>query len=228
MYLLGKELTIEWDLPTCENPPLLEELRLIFIDPKGFEIFYLNPTIEYRPATETEIGSVMHKFTPQMEGSWTIRLVQGTKHDHVILGKVQAWVFDNCLVTPPFSSAIGTPAPYDLSFYMQGHLVAGETFGAIAVPRDISLSENVPKSSAMVMQEAKDYDVEVEILRNGNYIGAIKFPRLTTVGTITSKPTRLLRGDIISLRVGATSDYNIQDAVITIVGACNIVSCEAL
>lgn len=96
MYLLGKEVTIEWEILATDNPPALGDLDFITISPVGLKTYTEAPvdSEDYLPPTSTENGLITQKFTPESEGLWRIHLVTGTEDDYQILSKVEMQVFE--------------------------------------------------------------------------------------------------------------------------------------
>ena len=228
MYLLSREVTLEWELLKTSTPPALGDLDLIFINPNGEEEYVVAPLLpqNYLPPTSTTAGSVTSTFTPHLEGFWRIRLVKGDATEYEKLSKMEFYVFDSTTVTSPFSDDIGKPAPYDINFYLQGFMVANEIYGSFAASRNISLDENVPGSVAICEDPSKFFNTELEILHNGIRIGTILFTPGSLVGQITSDPVLVVIGDKLQIKVTSTLDEYINDVAINLVGCCTVVPCS--
>jgi len=231
VYLLGKATTIEWEILATVSPPTLGELDLLIIDPFG-NTSYTPAAIsaqDYTPPTTTTNGKVTYVITPSNEGFWRIRLVIGTAQQYRILSKVEMYVFDNTTVTSPYSDDIGKPAPYDISYYLQGYVVPGELYGSFIASRSISLAENVPASRAICEETAEFFDLTLSIRKNNSEIGTIVFAAESFTGVITSSPTILVPGDKLQIYVGVgTADARIRDIAVNLVGCCTVVPCTVL
>lgn len=228
MYLLSREVTLEWELLKTTNPPALGALDLIYINPLGEERYVVAPLLpqNYVPPTSTTPGNTSTTFTPHLEGFWRIRLVTGTADNYVILSKMEMFVFDSTTVTSPFSDDIGRPAPYDINFYLQGFMVSGEIYGSFAASRSISLDENVPGSIAICEVPSKFFQTELDIVHNGTIIGSITFPPNALFGTIVCQPVLMSIGDKLQIKVTGALDEYINDVAINIVGCCTVVPCS--
>ena len=231
MYLLGKATTIEWEILATVSPPTLGELDLLIIDPNG-NTSYTPAAIaaqDYTPPTDVTNGVVTYVITPSLEGFWRIRLVTGTANQYQILSKVEMYVFDNTTVTSPYSDDIGKPAPYDISYYLQGYVVPGELYGSFVASRSISLAMNAPGSKAICEDTAEFFDLTLSIRKNNSEIGTIVFAAESFQGVITVSPTILVPGDKIQIFVGVgTADARIKDMAINLVGCCIVVPCTVL
>ena len=231
MYLLGKATTIEWEILATVSPPTLGELDLLIIDPNG-NTSYTPAAIaaqNYTPPTDVTNGVVTYVITPSLEGFWRIRLVTGTANQYQILSKVEMYVFDNTTVTSPYSDDIGKPAPYDISYYLQGYVVPGELYGSFVASRSISLAMNAPGSRAICEDTAEFFDLTLSIRKNNSEIGTIVFAAESFQGVITVSPTILVPGDRIQIFVGVgTADARIKDIAINLVGCCTVVPCTVL
>jgi hypothetical protein len=231
VYLLGKATTIEWEILATVSPPTLGELDLLIIDPNG-NTSYTPAAIaaqDYTPPTDVTNGVVTYVITPSVEGFWRIRLVTGTANQYQILSKVEMYVFDNTTVTSPYSDDIGKPAPYDISYYLQGYVVPGELYGSFVASRSISLAMNAPGSRAICEDTAEFFDLTLFIKKNNSEIGTIVFAAESYTGVITLNPTILVPGDKIQIFVGAgTADARIKDIAINLVGCCTVVPCTVL
>jgi len=231
VYLLGKATTIEWEILATVSPPTLGELDLLIIDPNG-NTSYTPAAIaaqDYTPPTDVTNGVVTYVITPSLEGFWRIRLVTGTANQYQILSKVEMYVFDNTTVTSPYSDDIGKPAPYDISYYLQGYVVPGELYGSFVASRSISLAMNAPGSRAICEDTAEFFDLTLSIRKNNSEIGTIVFAAESFQGVITVSPTILVPGDKIQIFVGAgTADARIKDIAINLVGCCTVVPCTVL
>lgn len=227
MYLLSQEVTLEWSIPATASPPALADLDLVVIDPSGIKETLESPLSaeNYTPPTENSAGSVTYLFTPHQEGFWRIRLVTGTAGSYQILSKMEMFVFDSTNTTTPFSDDIGRPAPYDINYYLQGKVVAGEVYGSFIATRSISLAENMPGSQAICEVYGPDYPTEFTILHNGVSIGTVRFEPDSYVGTIVSEPTLLTIGDTLQLKVTGLTDVEISDITVNLVGCCTVVPC---
>lgn len=227
MYLLSREVVLEWELLKTTSAPALGDLDLIFINPLGEETYVVAPLLpeNYTPPTSLTVGTITSTFTPQIEGFWRIRLVTGIPSDYQILSKMEMYVFDNTTVTSPFSDDVGKPAPYDISFYLQGFVVSNEIYGSFASTRTIALDANVPQSVAICETPCKYFNTEFDILLNGTRIGGIVFTPNSYVGTITCEPTLIVIGDKLQIKVTPTIDDYITDVAISIVGCCTVVPC---
>ena len=231
MYLLGKATTIEWEILATVSPPTLGELDLLIIDPNG-NTSYTPAAIaaqDYTPPTDVTNGVVTYVITPSVEGFWRIRLVTGTANQYQILSKVEMYVFDNTTVTSPYSDDIGKPAPYDISYYLQGYVVPGELYGSFVASRSISLAMNAPGSRAICEDTAEFFDLTLSIRKNNSEIGTIVFAAESFQGVITVSPTLLVPGDKLQIFVGVgTADARIKDIAINLVGCCTVVPCTVL
>ncbi len=227
MYLLSKEVTLEWELYKTSAVPSLGELDLIFIDPLGREQYVVAPLLpeNYTPPTSTKVGTVTHKFTPHYEGFWRIRLVKGDAENYEILAKMEMYVFDSTNTTAPFSDDIGRPAPYDINFYLQGFVVAEELYGSFVASRDISLNENVPFSVAICETPSKFFTTRLDILFNGSVVGNIVFSPGRLAGVITCQPLFVRAGDKLQIKVSEQVDDYISDIALNIVGCCTVIPC---
>lgn len=231
MYLLGKATTIEWEILATVSPPTLQELDLLVIDPFG-NTEYSSSAIapeDYTPPTADTNGVVKYVITPSSEGFWRIRLVTGTPSQHEILSKVEMYVFDNTTVTSPYSDDIGKPTPYDINYYLQGYVVAGELFGSFVASRSISLAADAPGSRAICEDTAEFFDLTLLIKKNGIEVGNIVFPAESYQGTISLDPTLIAPGDKLQIFVGVgIADERIKDIAINLVGCCTIVPCTVM
>jgi len=231
VYLLGKATTIEWEILATVSPPTLGELDLLIIDPNG-NTSYTPAAIaaqDYTPPTNVTNGVVTYVITPSLEGFWRIRLVTGTANQYQILSKVEMYVFDNTTVTSPYSDDIGKPAPYDISYYLQGYVVPGELYGSFVASRSISLAMNAPGSRAICEDTAEFFDLTLSIRKNNSEIGTIVFAAESFQGVITINPTLLVPGDKLQIFVGVgTADARIKDIAINLVGCCTVVPCTVL
>ena len=231
MYLLGKATTIEWEILATVSPPTLGELDLLIIDPNG-NTSYTPAAIaaqDYTPPTDVTNGSVTYVITPSLEGFWRIRLVTGTANQYQILSKVEMYVFDNTTVTSPYSDDIGKPAPYDISYYLQGYVVPGELYGSFVASRSISLAMNAPGSRAICEDTAEFFDLTLFIKKNNSEIGTVVFAAESYTGVITLNPTLIVPGDKLQIFVGVgTADARIRDIAINLVGCCIVVPCTVL
>ena len=80
MYLLNKELVVNWTLYSQVAPPLLSDLSIVEHTPDG-NVGENLPVIEdnYSLPGTTKLGFIAHKFTPTVKGLWQIRLyISGT------------------------------------------------------------------------------------------------------------------------------------------------------
>ena len=231
MYLLGKATTIEWEILATVSPPTLGELDLLIIDPNG-NTSYTPAAIaaqDYTPPTDVTNGVVTYVITPSLEGFWRIRLVTGTANQYQILSKVEMYVFDNTTVTSPYSDDIGKPAPYDISYYLQGYVVPGELYGNFVASRSISLAMNAPGSRAICEDTAEFFDLTLFIKKNNSEIGTVVFAAESYTGVITLNPTLIVPGDKLQIFVGVgTADARIRDIAINLVGCCIVVPCTVL
>lgn len=231
MYLLGKATTIEWEILATVSPPALEDLDLLIIDPNGSTSYTpsaIDP-VDYTPPTDTVNGTVKYVITPSLEGFWRIRLVTGTANQYSILSKVEMYVFDNTTVTSPYSDDIGKPAPYDISYYLQGYVVPGELYGSFVASRSISLAMNAPGSRAICEDTAQFFDLTLSIRKNNTEIGTVVFPAESFTGDINITPTQLIPGDKLQLYVGmGTADERIRDIAVNLVGCCTVVPCTVM
>ena len=227
MYLLSREVTLEWELLKTSTTPALGDLDLIYINPQGEGNYVVAPLLpnNYVPPTSTTAGSVTTTFTPQLEGFWRIRLVTGTPAQYSVLAKMEMFVFDNTTITTPYSEDIGKPAPYDINYYIQGFMVSDEIFGSFVTSRSIALDEDVPGSVAICETPSQVFTTEFDILHNGTRIGGISFPPQALVGTITCEPKLLSIGDKLQIKVTANLDDSISDVAINLVGCCIVVPC---
>lgn len=231
MYLLNAPTTIEWEILPTISPPALGDLDLLILDPIG-NVTYTDAPIaaqDYTPPTDTVPGTVTYVVTPQYEGLWRIRLVTGTSASYQILSKVEMFVFDNTLVTSPYTDEIGRPAPYDVNFYLQGFIVPSEIYGTFVASRTISFDTNVPSSRAICEVAPNIFDVTFDILYNGVSIGTIVFAAGSTTGVITCTAQLISIGDKIQIQVQAGAvDDAIRDVAINLVGCCTVVPCTVL
>ena len=231
MYLLNAPTTIEWEILPTASPPALGDLDLLILDPIG-NVTYTDAPIQvgdYTPPTDTVPGTVIYVITPQYEGLWRIRLVVGNASSYQILSKVEMFVFDNTLVTSPYTDEIGRPSPYDINFYLQGFVVPSEIYGTFVASRTISIDTNAPSSRAICEVAPDIFDVTFNILYNGVGIGTVFFPIGSTTGTITISAQLLSIGDKLQIEVQAGSvDAAIRDIAINLVGCCTVVPCTVL
>lgn len=231
MFLLNAETTIEWEILATASPPALGDLDLVQIDPNG-QHTYLNAPIQagdYTPPTAVSNGTVIYRITPQLEGFWRIRLVTGTSDAYQILDKVEMWVFDNTVVTTPYSDEIGRPAPYDINFFMQGYVVPVEIFGTFIASRSITLATNVPGSEAKAEESPEFFETTFLIKYNGVQIGTIVFPINQVTGVITCAAQLINPGDRITVESGpGVMDARIHDIAVNLVGCCTVVPCTVL
>lgn len=103
MYLLNTATEIQWVLPPTASPPGINDLDVVTIEPDG-TILYYNSSIalnDYVAPTATTQGSAKFTFTPDVEGLWKILLVVGTSSNYSVIGKADAFVFDNTLEINP-------------------------------------------------------------------------------------------------------------------------------
>jgi hypothetical protein len=156
-------------------------------------------------------------------------LVTGTANQYQILSKVEMYVFDNTTVTSPYSDDIGKPAPYDISYYLQGYVVPGELYGSFVASRSISLAMNAPGSRAICEDTAEFFDLTLFIKKNNSEIGTIVFAAESYTGVITLNPTLIVPGDKLQIFVSVgTADARIRDIAINLVGCCTVVPCTVL
>jgi hypothetical protein len=231
VYLLGNATTIEWEILATVSPPVLGDLDLLIIDPNG-STSYTDGAItaeDYTPPTATTNGVVKYVITPSLEGFWRIRLVSGTANQYSILSKVEMYVFDNTTVTSPYSDDIGKPAPYDISYYLQGYVVPGELYGSFVASRSISLANDAPGSRAICEDTAEFFNLTLSIRKNNTEIGTVVFSTESFTGVIAIAPTLLVPGDKLQIFVGTgTADARIRDIAVNLVGCCVIVPCTVL
>ncbi len=231
MYLLGNATTIEWEILATVSPPVLGDLDLLIIDPNG-STSYTDGAIaaeDYTPPTDTTNGVVKYVITPSLEGFWRVRLVSGTANQYSILSKVEMYVFDNTTVTSPYSDDIGKPAPYDISYYLQGYVVPGELYGSFVASRSISIAADAPGSRAICEDTAQFFDLTLSIRKNNTEIGTIVFAAESYTGVITIDPTLIVPGDKLQIFVGVgTADERIRDIAVNLVGCCIVVPCTVL
>jgi hypothetical protein len=231
MYLLNAPTTIEWEILPTASPPALADLDLLILAPDG-SVTYTDSPIQvgdYTPPTESTPGNVQYVITPQLEGLWRIRLVTGTSASYQILSKVEMFVFDNTLVTSPYTDEIGRPAPYDINFFLQGFIVPTEIYGVFIASRTISFDTDVPGSTAVAEVAPTIFSVTMSIQYNGVEIGTIFFDIGQTTGVITCNPQLIATGDKISIvSPAAPVDEAIRDIAINLVGCCTVVPCTVL
>lgn len=228
MYLLNAETTIQWELLATATPPSVSDLDLIIIDPLGNSTYVDSPILpdDYVAPTATQAGQAVYRITPNLEGLWRIRLVTGTANNYNILSKVEMFVFDNTTVTSPYSDEIGRPVPYDINFFLQGHLVSNEIYGTFVASRSIAIANNAPGSKAIAADSPEFYDVTLLIMHNGVQIGTIEFPIGQTEGAITIVATPISVGDTIQVVTqNGIFDARIRDIAINLVGCCTVVPC---
>lgn len=231
MYLLNAEATIQWELLPTENPPALADLDILILSPYGDSAYTDSaiPAIDYTPPTDTTVGEVIYKITPQIEGLWRIRLCTGTSTNYKILSKVEMFVFDNATSTTPYNDTIGKPYPYDINFYLQGYLVPTEIYGIFVASRNITLATNAPGSEAVAEAFPAKHQTVLKIFHNDNEIGSITFPVLSKIGIIAVQPVVIIPGDKIQVVAQNTlMDSNIKDIAINLVGCCTVVPCSAI
>ncbi len=231
MYLLNEETTIQWEILATASPPAYGDLDLLLIDPAG-NVTYIDDAIavpDYTPPTVSTPGSATYKITPSLEGLYKIRLVVGDSNSYQILSKVEMFVFDNTLVTSPYTDEIGRPAPYDINFYLQGYMVSSEIYGTFVASRTISLDLNAPASRALCEEAPEFFETTFLILYNGTQIGTIVFPIESYEGIITVSPQLISIGDKLQIKVGpGVVDDRIRDVAINLVGCCTVVPCTVL
>ena len=231
MYLLNAPTTIEWEILPTASPPALGDLDLLILDPIGNVTYTDTPIVaeDYTPPTITTPGTVTYVITPQYEGLWRIRLVTGVAASYQILSKVEMFVFDNTLVTSPYTDEIGRPSPYDINFYLQGFVVPSEIYGTFVASRTISIDTNAPSSRAICEVAPAIFDVTFNILYNGVGIGTVFFAIGSTTGVVIINAQLLSIGDKLQIEVQAGSvDAAIRDIAINLVGCCTVVPCTVL
>lgn len=81
MFLLNKEIELNWILRASIYDIPLESLDITIKPPKGKGVVsYINNAIgvdDYIPHTTTSDGYVSYKFTPNLTGLWVIVLTNG-------------------------------------------------------------------------------------------------------------------------------------------------------
>lgn len=231
MYLLSTPTEIQWEIDPTVSPPALADLDLLIINPEG-NVQYVEAPLQagdYTLPTATTNGRILYNFTPTLEGFWRIRLVIGTPDSYNILSKVEMFVFDNTTVTTPYNDDIGKPAPYDVSYYLQGFVVPGEIYGSFVASRTITFAENAPGSRAICETTAQFFPLTLDILHNTVKVGEINFATESFIGVITLSPLVVSIGDKLQIRVGlGVADERISDMSINLVGCCTVVPCTVL
>lgn len=96
MYLLGREVIIEWKILFTDNPSDLADFSLVFVDPDRTKTYELSPDsfLSYTPPTATTVGSLKQSFKPKKAGMWNICLAKGEDTSHQIISTVEMFVFD--------------------------------------------------------------------------------------------------------------------------------------
>lgn len=104
MYLIGKQVTINWELLPHPNTVPLDALDLVITRPDKSSTYipYAIQSADFKAPTETENGFVKYKITPFKKGMWKVSLVIGTEDNYQILSEVDMQVFGNQVSTQEY------------------------------------------------------------------------------------------------------------------------------
>lgn len=108
--------------------------------------------------------------------------------------------------------------PYDLSFFLEGHLVESNTVGGFLVTRDVTIDAGAPGSLAK-SDPAIPVSITLDVVLNGTPIGTVAFNANNSIGVINIPAEHVLSpGDIVKIMVPAGSNAYNEATVITLAG----------